>query len=178
MARRSKSRSKLKSLSPSRGFSTLHPRCRGCHRLEFLFDSFPLFFSGWVLAYFFGHSSFHRIHWHSSHFAFTHQDSLDFTQPTQICSLGLSIRFRRLSVFAATFWCQSFKASIASKGYPCMALTYPPILLFLFFFTLDIYRPDGRTLRQFTMMTRTLTNGRNLTDGRTNAVFYYYCHST
>ena len=56
-----------------------------------------------------------------------------------------------------------------------MALTYPPILpilLFLFFFTLNIYRPDGRTLRHFTMMTRTLTNGRSLTDGRTNAVFF------
>jgi len=95
------------------------------------------------------------------------------------CPSAFVVSLFSLQPHLPNFWCQSFKASIASKGYPCMALTYPPILLFLFFFfTLDIYRPDGRTLRQFTMMTRTLTNGRNLTDGRTNAVFYYYCHST
>ena len=57
------------------------------------------------------------------------------------------------------FWCQSFKASIASEGYPCMALI--PFSQ-NFFFPLDIYRPDGRTLRHFTMTARTLTKRTEL----------------
>jgi len=39
-----------------------------------------------------------------------------------------------------------------------------------FFFPLDIYRPDGRTLRRLGR----LQNGRNFTDGPMNAVLFYY----
>jgi hypothetical protein len=65
--------------------------------INFFFS--PHFFPGLDFGIILWAFLIHRIHWHPSHFAFIHRDFLDFTQPTQICSL---CRFRRVSVIVAT----------------------------------------------------------------------------
>ena len=130
-------------MSLSKGYSTLRHRCRGCHRLDYFFLRF--FFR----AGFWHHSSGIP---HSSHplaFFSLRIYSLGFSglhSTNSICSLcrppAFVISLLSLQPHLPKFWCQSSIASVVSQGYPCMALSYTPILLFLFFFPLDIYRPD------------------------------------
>jgi hypothetical protein len=132
--------------------------------INFFFS--PHFFPGWILALFFGHSSFTastgilRI---SHLFIGIFWTSLN--QHKFALSAAFVVFLLSLQPHLPAFWCQSFKASIAFQRLPLHGIDTRPFSRFFsqnFFFLLDIYRPDGRTLRHFTMMTRTLTKRTEL----------------
>ena len=121
----------------------------------------PHFFPGWILALFFGHSSFIAS---TGILRISHLFigiSLDFTQPTQFCSLSVG-RFRRVSVIVATS-SSELLVSIIQSIHRIQRLSLHGIdtLPFLFskFLLSSRHLPTGRT--DFTTA-RTLTKRTEL----------------